>query len=256
MHAGPDSNAAERLQQEHYDRIASEYDRHYSDETSREYRRLFWNERMTVDLELSGRQVLEAMCGMGSVTDLLLRRGACVTGLDISEAMMAGFLSRWPEARAVTASLLDTRLPAESFDVVIVVGGLHHLQPHVDAAIDEIHRLLKPGGHFCFVEPHAHSLPDRIRRIWYRFDPLFERNEQAVDLKDLELKNGNRFEFVRAEFGGDLAYLFVLNSMVFRIPLGLKRFFARPLIAIERVLQPLHGPVFSCFVVAQWRKRP
>ena len=41
-----------------------------------------------------------------------------------------------------------------SFDCVAVVGGLHHIHPNVKAAVREIHRVLKPGGHFCFMEPH------------------------------------------------------------------------------------------------------
>src|SRR6202011_5187702 len=107
-------------------------------------------------------------------------------------------------AIGVCASILRTGLESASFDAVFVTGGLHHVQPKVDEAVDEMYRLLKPGGYFCFVEPHTGSIADWFRRIWYRFDPIFERNERAVDVEALERANQGRFEFLRRDYVGGI----------------------------------------------------
>src|SRR4026209_929592 len=97
--------ASERQQQEHYDRIAADYETHYSDEWSVEYRRRFIYEPMFAGLDLVGLRVLDAMCGSGQTTSFLLTRGAKVTGLDISNEVIDTFQSRWTGANVVKRSL-------------------------------------------------------------------------------------------------------------------------------------------------------
>ena len=246
--------ASERQQQEHYDNIAAEYEAHYSDEWSVEYRRKFIYEPMFEDLELSGMRVLDAMCGSGQTTEYLLARGATVTGLDISNEVIDAFETRWSNATAVKRSLLDSGLPDESFDCVVVIGGLHHIHPHVKRAVREIHRVLKPGGHLCFMEPHSGSLPDIIRRVWYRFDRFFSDNEASIDVAALQKDFGNSFELKQAKYLGNFAFLLVLNSLIFRIPPGSKKFFAPLLMKLEPLVNKLQTKLTSCFVVTQWQK--
>jgi SAM-dependent methyltransferase len=247
---------AERRQSAHYDEIATEYDRHYSDETSERYRERFVNGPMTEGIDLRGRDVLEAMCGSGSTAEYLLSKGARLSGLDISPALMATFKKKYPAATAICGSILNTGLPDESFDAVFVVGGLHHVQPAIDPAIDEIYRILRPDGYFCFAEPHARSFPDAVRRLWYKVDRLFERNEEAIDVDALKATNARRFEFIATKYSGNIAYLLVYNSMVFRVPLRWKRFYAPPLLAAEAAINRVLSRGVSCFVVCQWRKKP
>lgn len=245
----------EALQAAHYDKIADEYESHYSDQYSLAYRERFINRPLLRNLDLAGRDVLEALCGSGTVTGDLLQRGARVTGLDISPRMMAVFQERWPDCTALIASILDTGLPDDSFDAITIVGGLHHLHPDVDRAIDELYRILRPGGHLCFMEPHAGSLPNFFRKVWYRFDSTFETNEAAVDVDALRARNASRFQTITTTYQGNVAFLLVFNSMIFRVPLGLKRFYAPPLFALEGLINRFGGKRFSCFVVSQWKKR-
>src|SRR6185295_3019937 len=210
--------ASERQQQKHYDTIAADYEAHYSDEWSVEYRRRFIYEPMFAGLSLDGMQVLDAMCGSGQATSFLLGRGANVTGLDISNEVIDTFQSRWTNASVVQRSLLDSGLPDNSFDCVAVVGGLHHIHPNMKAAVREIHRVLKPGGRFCFMEPHSGSLPDLVRKGWYRFDRFFSDNEAAIDVGLLQKDFRDAFELKNVNYLGNIAFLLVLNSLIFRIP--------------------------------------
>lgn len=246
---------SERQQQAHYDHIAADYEAHYSDQWSVEYRRRFIYEPMFAGLDLSGKQVLDAMCGSGQTTEYLLQQGAEVTGLDLSNEVIATFRMRWPAARAIKRSLLDSRLPDNSFDYVVIVGGLHHIHPNVNRAVHEIHRILKPGGHLCFMEPHSGSLPDLIRRVWYKFDRFFSDNEEAVDVAALRRDFKTSFQLRRATYLGNLAFLLVLNSLIFRVPARTKRFYAPILMKLESAIQKLQGKLTSCFVVTQWQKQ-
>jgi SAM-dependent methyltransferase len=246
---------AEAAQRDHYNRIVGEYETHYDDPSGRAYRSRFIEAPLLDGIDLSGRQVLEAMCVSGMSTTGLLARGAEVTGLDISEACMAAFRRRFPQSRAVCASITDTGLPGESFDAVVVVGGLHHLQPNVDPGIDEIHRLLKPGGWFCFLEPHTGSLPDHFRQQWYKRDRRFALNEAAVDLQAMKARHGDRFKFVKELYCGNLGFLLVYNSMVFAVPLWLKSIYTPALLRLESFFNRFQGPRLACIVICQWQKR-
>ena len=245
---------AETMQKQRYDSIATQYAAHYGDQWSQNYRWKFINQPMLGDLDLSGMEILDAMCGSGETTAYLLRRGARVTGVDISEETMRCFQERFPECKAYRVSILSTGLKSDSFDCAVVVGGLHHLHPNCSSAVNEICRVLKPGGLFCFSEPHAGSLPDLVRRFWYKHDGLFAENEAAIDLCSLKQEFSAKFAFLKEEYGGNLAYLLVLNSMVFRVPQRMKRFYSQPLMSVESAIGKMQGRRLSCFVICRWQK--
>lgn len=247
---------AEAAQRAHYNRIATTFEAHYDHPCTRQYRDRFVDGPLFEGLDLAGRPVLEAMCGAGLTTTGLLARGAEVTGIDISDACVRSFRARWPQCRAVCASITSSGLPSASFDAVVVVGGLHHLQPDIDPAIDEIHRLLRPGGSFCFFEPHTGSLPDWFRQRWYQRDvSMFSRNEASIDIDHLKATHAGHFEFVRERYCGNLAFLLVYNSMIFRIPLALKPWYTPALLRAEALISRVQSKRLACVVIGQWRKK-
>lgn len=247
--------AAEQVQADHYDDIIVDYEAHYGDPCSLEYRRRFFYEPMFAGIDLHGKNVLEALCGSGPTARYLLTQGATVTGLDISPSAIAMFREKWPDCEAHCRSILDSGLPDNEFDVVAVVGALHHLHPNLHQALDEIHRILKPGGYLCFMEPHAGSFFDLGRKIWYKFDRYFADNEASIDVNGLKRTFADKFTFNHTLHGGNLAFLLVCNSLIFRIPVWLKPYYSPAFMAIESVVQKLQWKFNSCFVLGQWQKR-
>ena len=246
---------AEHDQKALFDRLAAQYELHYSDEWSLRYRDTFFYGPLFEGIDLSGKRVLEAMCGSVQTTMFLRARGAKVTGIDISSGQIEFFRQRWADCDAVCGSIFDTGFDDASFDCVVVVLGLHHLHPQLPKAIDEIHRILKPGGYFCFIEPHAGSMPDVLRKVWYRVDTaMFERNEGAIDLAQLEALNAARFRFVKTKYMGNAGYLLVLCSLILRIPVRLKKLYAPSLLKIEAIVERLQGKKLSCLAIGQWKK--
>lgn len=108
-----------------------------------------------------GARVLEYGCGPGSQAFELARRGALVSGIDISpvaieiaraEAREAGLAERITFA---VADAEDTGFAPGSFDLIVGSAILHHLD--LRRAYAEIARLLAPGGRAVFFEPLGHN---------------------------------------------------------------------------------------------------
>ncbi|MEP6901925.1 MAG: class I SAM-dependent methyltransferase [Actinomycetota bacterium] len=245
----------EILQKLHYERISADYDAHYNDGFSQKYMEKFVFEPMFKGLDINNKSVLEAMCGGGQTTKYLLNKNARVTGLDISPQQTAHFKKRHREADVICGSILNSGIENETFDIVSVVGGIHHMPPYTRESIAEIHRMLKPGGYFCFMEPHSESVAESFRRAWYKRDSLFAENEAAVNMSELRADFKKLFDFKHEHYLGNFGYLLILNSMVFRIPLKLKPLYSPSLMATEAVLNKVFGKPLSCFVVAQWQKK-
>ena len=87
------------------------------------------------------------------------------------------------------------------------------------------------------------------------FRGIKQNNEDAIDPSEMKCKFASRFIFNRERYLGNAAYLLVLNSMVFRIPLKMKPFYTRPLLLLESIISQFQGRLLSCFVVCQWRKK-
>ncbi len=98
-------------------------------------------------------RALELGCASGWLTLALAQRGAHVEGLDISEPALAIARAYYEQVKAETSGTVRYRtadlnaleLSANTYDVIVVKGTLHHLidLPHV---ITALHSALKPGG--------------------------------------------------------------------------------------------------------------
>lgn len=128
--------------------------------------------------ELTGR-VLEVGAGTGLNLPHYPRT---VSRLALSEPdpHMRGKLAQrvraegWDRAEILDGSLEALPYPAETFDAVVGTLVLCSV-PRPDVALAEIHRVLKPGGRFVFLEHVAAE--DRPRRLrWQRrVEPVWKR---------------------------------------------------------------------------------
>lgn len=246
----------QELQKQHYNKIADKYAKHYGDPTSQAYQERFVHPILFKGIDFSGKRVLEGMCGFGVIAQALVPLGASVTGVDISEEAIAIFKERWPQCEGLCRSMLDTGFESESFDCIIIESGLHHLHPRVDECVNEVHRIVKPGGYFCFCEPHAGSIFDIFRKIWYAADPkMFAANEKSIDLEILKKEFSSRFDYLEESYFGNIAFFLVYQSMMLRIPVAWKKYYAKTLFEIEDRIRPLQGKRLSCQVICQWKKK-
>lgn len=112
-----------------------------------------------------GLKVLEIGCGLGTDGAQFAKAGADYTGIDLTEASIELARKRFElfglkgEFRVADAERLD--FAGESFDLVYSHGVLHHT-PDIDAAIREIHRVLKPRGQARIMLYHRDSYNYRV----------------------------------------------------------------------------------------------
>jgi SAM-dependent methyltransferase len=241
-------------QRDRFDRQAADYSAQHGHPLSQAYRDRFMRAGVLADV-LRGAVVLDAMCGGGEETAYLSARAAAVEGLDLSPEFVRAYSERW-QLPCRCASITDTGFDDDTFDVVYICGGLHHIHPEMRAAIDECWRILRPGGAFVFVEPNRDGLLDRLRRIWYRLDRRFGADEAAVSLdRDIEPHLAGRFEREVVFFGGGPAYVLIAQAFITRTPDAVRSRLAAGLFAFESFLHrtPLNPKLFVC---ARYRKRP
>ena len=101
--------------------------------------------------DFKGKTVFEAGCGKGRHSVAAASWGVeRLFSVDLSSAvyLAARNASDIPNAHFLQADLLHTPFPDNSFDIVFCVGVLHHLSDP-KAGLEELWRVLKPGGKIC-----------------------------------------------------------------------------------------------------------
>lgn len=120
-----------------------------------------WMKRLIGFDRNEGKRLLEV--GFGTGTDLLqfARGGAHVTGIDLTPRSIEIARRRF-EVYGLNGQFAigdgeSLSFPESSFDVVYSFGVLHHT-PDTARAVQEIHRVLKPGGKAIVMLYHRASL--------------------------------------------------------------------------------------------------
>ena len=156
-----------------------------------------YQEILTRMQQIPASSVLDLGCGNGNVICLLKKHvNARYYGLDLSEKMIEEAGKRLGGDVELTVGDAE-KLPYEdnSFDVVICNASFHHY-PSPEKAVNEIRRVLKPGGTLILGDPTA---PFRLlvkilnwgmkfsnsgdARIWHKSEiiKLFRQNGFRVE---------------------------------------------------------------------------
>lgn len=143
-----------------------------------------------------GKRVLEAGCGAGRFTEILLNAGANVTAVDISiavEANKENFEENFPHLpdnqsyQACQASILELPFAPEQFDIVICAGVVQHT-PNSEQTIAALCSQVKHGG-MLVIDHYTHwpaptPMRELLRKILVQVPPqsAFEFVTQLTDL--------------------------------------------------------------------------
>jgi ubiquinone biosynthesis O-methyltransferase len=153
--------------------------------------------------EVSGRTVLDIGCGDGEFAFELARRGAIVTGIDASAAMIEaakdGARQRHANIAFQVASAEQLPFPAEQFDIVTAVTILCFVED-ATPVFREIARVLRPGGRLVIGELGKWSAWAAVRRMRAWLGSRLWRQGRfrtARELRDLAEQAGLTVETVR-----------------------------------------------------------
>lgn len=133
--------------------------------------------------DVAGRRLLDVGCGSGYFARAMAERGAVVTGVDLSPAMLAharrqeqqtplGIDYREGDAARLADCIGDLR-----FDIATSCLALQDM-PELAAVLAGIHRALRPGGRL--VASIAHPCTDTPFRRWER-DPSGAKRWLCID---------------------------------------------------------------------------
>ncbi|WP_291012172.1 class I SAM-dependent methyltransferase [Hydrogenophaga sp.] len=146
---------------------------------------------------LQAQAIIELGCGAARLArDLLQRWPLChVTGLEVDALQHAKNLAA-PQDRLVflAAGAQAVPLPGVSFDLALMLKSLHHVpMAAMDQALDEVARVVRPGGHLYVSEPIYGGALNELVRL-YNDEGVVRSAAQAA--LDRALSQGQHWEAV------------------------------------------------------------
>jgi SAM-dependent methyltransferase len=106
-----------------------------------------------------GKRVLDAGCGVGWGSALVLEAGAAeVVGVDLSEDAIADARARAPGAEFAVGDLLELPFDADTFDVALCFEAIEHTG-NTERTLDELARVLRPDGLLFVSSPNPAVYP-------------------------------------------------------------------------------------------------
>jgi len=138
-----DPEAVREFEHAGWQRAAAEYDATFAQATAP-----FVDALLDAAGVMPGMRVLDMCCGTGIVTAAAARRGASITGLDFSAAMLVEARRRQLHLRFDEGDAEALPYADASFDAVVSNFGVHHV-PRPENAVREALRVLRPGGRFA-----------------------------------------------------------------------------------------------------------
>jgi ubiquinone/menaquinone biosynthesis C-methylase UbiE len=230
-------------------------------------RRRWWNAHWSMydhilAAGLASKRVLVPGCGFGSDAMVLRKLGAEVAGFDISDeiidiARLRAARFGMPEIDFQVMAAERLRYPAASFDAVIFVNILHHVD--IAAALAEVRRVLKPGGLIIGNELYTHSSLQVVREsklvngwLYRRMRHWIYGTDTPYITEDEHKINETEFALVEDCFGGaEIDYFCFLEGRLFPNSMAWASRLDR---RFMRLVKPL-GPLLASRVVFSGRVR-
>lgn len=157
-------------------------------------------------------KALDLGCGLGQYTKFMMDNGFKVTSTDISIEALNNLKANIPNAN-IRQLDMSQKLPFvnNEFELVIANLSIHYFDKKTTTQLlDEIKRVLKPGGYFIgsvnsskcidFIKDHIEKIEDnyyheegRDIRLWdkQQFDTFFKDFEKVV-LEEVRITRWNR----------------------------------------------------------------
>ena len=133
-----------------FDDVAKHYDR--TNNVLSAGNAFLWRAAMVRALApVAGERILDIACGTGTSSAALTRTGANVVGLDFSAGMLEQARRKHSNLEFVEGDAMKLPFHSDEFDAVTISFGLRNInEPRI--ALDEMYRVLKPGGRLVICE--------------------------------------------------------------------------------------------------------
>lgn len=249
-------------QREHFNSIAARYCEARSGENHLVLKRLMWQLFFSRnDIRSSGPlRVLEPMCGFADGFDILSRHvqdNIYYEGYDYSDRVVEIVRKQRPNVKVWQADATTYYPEHGAYDVIVLLGALHHVHRRAGEVISAIVPALKPGGWLISLEPtNGNIITYAVRSLIYKRNDFFdEETERAFSTGELDrLFARSGLVHVDSIYPGLLSYILYYNPDAFpRLNLGGPRMvtaaFGLDKLAIGNAL----GRMLSFATLSLWR---
>ena len=232
-------------QQQHFESISDEYFEARQQPNHLYYKALFWKYFFARNRDVLGKDsnVIEPMCGYSEGKKILeefCESRFSYTGFDFSPKLVDRARKAFPNANIYVQDVTTFESNTQ-YDLMILIGGLHHVYAHVSSVMEKLVAAIKPGGYMINLEPTQNNFFHRwIRQRIYRDNDLFDdETEKAFELKELNsLFRNSGLEIEDQIYPGLLAYVMYYNPDAFPgLNIGSEKL-VKLLFEVER---PLYG---------------
>lgn len=175
---------------------------------------------------------LDLACGTGRLTPWATH------GLDVSSAMIEEARKKLPNKSFTVGNALATPYSDQAFESVYSFHLLMHLQPNeIPKILEEVARVLKPGGRFIF------DIPSRRRRALTNYKAQGWHGAQSLSISEIKNMVGDSWILH--------SYIGVLFTPIHRLPTALRS----PLRWVDNLL--CHSPwrEYASYLVVELVKR-
>lgn len=163
-----------------FENIAGEYDKMNSVISFNQHKK--WRNDIMLRMNVQkGSRALDVCCGTADWTIALAETVGSqghVSGLDFSESMLASAapkVERYPNIHLLQGNAMQLPFEDNTFDYVTIGFGLRNV-PDYSQVLQEIRRVLKPGGMAACLETSQSEIPvfRQLFRFYFKFImPLF-----------------------------------------------------------------------------------
>jgi SAM-dependent methyltransferase len=173
-------------QKKHFNAVANTYYKSRQDGKHLLLKRAIWDE-MNIQIN-NDDKVLEAMCGYCDAYDIIKPLGKTFEydAFDYSEYMIDLSKKKYPNANIWLQDI--TKFKSEKkYDLIFVIGGLHHVYEFVEVSISNLVESLNVGGKIIIFEPINNNIIFKLlREVIYQKNKLFdEETEKAFTTREL-----------------------------------------------------------------------
>jgi SAM-dependent methyltransferase len=212
------------IQRTHFNNIKNEYSIARSNKNHLAYKRVWWdyvkNAILSLDNFSNPKLGLEAMCGLGEGANILkeIYPFIEILGFDYSDEMVKECKIKNKNLKNVIHMDILKFNEINKFDIIILLGGLHHVPDSVELALTNIFNALKHNGVLINLEPtHNNFLFKKIRERIYKKNMIFEENSEKgfelLEYNKLLIQSG--FKIRKQFYPGLMGYVLFYNPDAF-----------------------------------------
>ena len=164
--------------------------------------------------------VLEPMCGYAegkAIVENNISQNIYYEGFDYNDTLIANVRKTHPEINIFKQDV-TTFQTEKKYDIIILIGGLHHVHACALKIVETLADALNPDGFFINFEPtHNNFLVALVRSIIYKKNDLFDETTEH----DFSLQNINNiytqsgFKIYKQYYPGILGYILFYNPDAF-----------------------------------------